>query len=91
MRVLARRKRASAWVRCLVHRCVLVVGLLLASAIFAQPEPESPAETPSATPAGEPEPESGIEPDEELAPEMGEPSDLTVRLVDAANCTSSYR
>ena len=45
MRDLARRTRACAWVRCRVQQCVLVGALLLASAIFAQPEPESGIES----------------------------------------------
>jgi iron complex outermembrane receptor protein len=58
VRVLARRTRASAWVRCRVHQCVLVGGLLLASAVFAQPEPESGIEpdaefTPDLSESGE--------------------------------------
>jgi iron complex outermembrane receptor protein len=76
MRVPAGHPGACTWARCRVRPCVLVAALLLASAVFAQPEPEAPAETSSAAPAGEPEPEGGIEPGEELAPETPEPSEV---------------
>jgi outer membrane receptor protein involved in Fe transport len=76
MRVLARRPRASPSIRCLAPRCILVAVFLLASAVFAQPEQEAPAEASSAAPAGEAErePEGGAEPGEDLAPETLEPS-----------------
>jgi iron complex outermembrane receptor protein len=76
MRVRAGHPGASTSALCLAPQCVLVAALLLASPVFAEPEPEAPAETPAAAPVGEVElqPESGADPGEDLAPETEEPS-----------------
>jgi iron complex outermembrane receptor protein len=71
MRVRTRTSRTSTSIRSLALQCVPVAILLLASAVFAQPEEELPAEAAEAVPVGEVEPEpEPSRPDlsEDLAP-----------------------